>query len=66
MAMAHLLKVVPNILIITAALVWVMMLPIIIMMDNWILVTVDMLPPDEKVLKTYGSDENPDIYNCKT
>lgn len=29
------------------------------------LVTVDMLPPDEKVLKTYGSDENPDIYKLK-
>ncbi len=27
--------------------------------------TADMLPPDEKVLKTYGSDENPDIYNFK-
>lgn len=29
------------------------------------LVTVDMLPPDEKILKTYGSDENPDIYKHK-
>jgi hypothetical protein len=29
------------------------------------LVTVDMLPPDEKTLKTYGSDENPDIYKLK-
>lgn len=28
-------------------------------------ITVDMLPPDEKVLKTYGSDENPDIYYLK-
>jgi enediyne biosynthesis protein E4 len=28
-------------------------------------VTVDMLPPDEKTLKTYGSDENPDIYKVK-
>ena len=28
-------------------------------------VTVDMLPPDEKILKTYGSDENPDIYKFK-
>jgi enediyne biosynthesis protein E4 len=28
-------------------------------------ITVDMLPPDEKVLKTYGSDENSDIYNYK-
>ena len=28
-------------------------------------VTVDMLPPDEKVLKTYGSDENPDAYKVK-
>ncbi len=28
-------------------------------------ITVDMLPPDEKVLKTYGSDENPDIYTVK-
>ncbi len=29
------------------------------------LITVDMLPPDEKILKTYGSDENPDIYQMK-
>ncbi|GAO42776.1 VCBS repeat-containing protein [Flavihumibacter petaseus] len=29
------------------------------------IVTVDMLPPDEKVLKTYGSDENPDTYQVK-
>jgi len=29
------------------------------------IVTVDMLPPDEKILKTYGSDENPDIYKVK-
>ena len=28
-------------------------------------VTVDMLPKDEKVLKTYGSDENPDVYKVK-
>lgn len=28
-------------------------------------VTVDMLPQDEKILKTYGSDENPDIYKVK-
>lgn len=28
-------------------------------------VTVDMLPPDEKTLKTYGSDENADIYKVK-
>src|SRR5690349_18748656 len=27
--------------------------------------TVDMLPPDEKTLKTYGSDENYDVYNLK-
>ncbi|MCW3092570.1 MAG: RNA-binding protein [Ferruginibacter sp.] len=27
--------------------------------------TADMLPSDEKVLKTYGSDENPDIYQFK-
>ncbi len=27
--------------------------------------TVDMLPPDEKTLKTYGSDENLDIYKYK-
>ncbi|MDO9374290.1 MAG: VCBS repeat-containing protein [Ferruginibacter sp.] len=27
--------------------------------------TVDMLPGEEKVLKTYGSDENPDIYQFK-
>ena len=29
------------------------------------IVTVDMLPKDEKVLKTYGSDENPDAYKVK-
>lgn len=29
------------------------------------LVTLDMLPPDEKTLKTYGSDENPDVYKVK-
>ena len=29
------------------------------------IVTVDMLPPDEKILKTYGSDENPDTYKVK-
>ncbi|RYY53168.1 MAG: RNA-binding protein, partial [Chitinophagaceae bacterium] len=29
------------------------------------IVTTDMLPADEKVLKTYGSDENPDIYQFK-
>jgi len=29
------------------------------------LVTADMLPSDEKILKTYGSDENPDIYKVK-
>jgi hypothetical protein len=29
------------------------------------IVTVDMLPQDEKVLKTYGSDENPDAYKYK-
>jgi hypothetical protein len=29
------------------------------------LITVDMLPGDEKVLKTYGSDENPDTYKVK-
>ncbi len=29
------------------------------------IVTVDMLPPDEKTLKTYGSDENFQIYNYK-
>lgn len=29
------------------------------------IVTVDMLPDNEKVLKTYGSDENPEIYNFK-
>ena len=28
-------------------------------------ITVDMLPPDEKTLKSYGSDENPDIYKMK-
>ena len=29
------------------------------------IITVDMLPPDEKTMKTYGSDENPDIYRFK-
>jgi hypothetical protein len=29
------------------------------------IITVDMLPPDEKTLKTYGSDENPDTYKLK-
>jgi enediyne biosynthesis protein E4 len=29
------------------------------------IITADMLPPDEKTLKTYGSDENPDIYKVK-
>jgi len=29
------------------------------------IITVDMLPPDEKVLKTYGSDENADTYKVK-
>ncbi len=29
------------------------------------IITVDMLPPDEKTLKTYGSDEHMDIYNLK-
>lgn len=29
------------------------------------IVTVDMLPNDEKTLKTYGSDEHADIYNFK-
>ena len=29
------------------------------------IVTVDMLPPDEKTMKTYGSDEHYDIYNFK-
>lgn len=29
------------------------------------IVTVDMLPPDEKTLKTYGSDENWDTYHYK-
>ncbi len=28
-------------------------------------ITVDMLPDKEKILKTYGSDENPGIYNFK-
>ncbi len=32
---------------------------------NLDLVTVDMIPPDEKTLKTYGSDENLDIYKLK-
>jgi hypothetical protein len=29
------------------------------------LITVDMLPPDEKTLKTYGGDEHADIYDFK-
>ncbi len=29
------------------------------------LITVDMLPDQEKILKTYGSDENLDIYKMK-
>lgn len=29
------------------------------------IVTADMLPDDEKILKTYGSDENADIYQLK-
>jgi len=29
------------------------------------ILTADMLPPDEKTLKTYGSDENPDMYRVK-
>ena len=29
------------------------------------IITVDMLPPDEKTLKTYGSDEHADIYDFK-
>lgn len=29
------------------------------------IITADMLPPDEETLKTYGSDENPDIYKMK-
>jgi enediyne biosynthesis protein E4 len=29
------------------------------------IITVDMLPPDEEIVKTYGSDENPDIYKVK-
>ncbi|HSB93356.1 MAG TPA: CRTAC1 family protein, partial [Flavitalea sp.] len=29
------------------------------------IITVDMLPPDEKTLKTYGSNENADIYAFK-
>jgi enediyne biosynthesis protein E4 len=32
---------------------------------NLDVLTVDMLPPDEKVLKTYGSDERVDVYNYK-
>lgn len=28
-------------------------------------ITVDMLPEKEKILKTYGSDENPEIYKLK-
>ncbi len=29
------------------------------------IVTADMLPGDEKILKSYGSDENPEIYKVK-
>ncbi len=29
------------------------------------IITVDMLPQEEKVLKTYGSDENADVYKVK-
>ncbi len=29
------------------------------------IITLDMLPPDEKTLKTYGSDENPNVYKAK-
>jgi hypothetical protein len=29
------------------------------------IVTVDMLPPDEKTMKSYGSDERNEIYNFK-
>ncbi|MEO6869982.1 MAG: VCBS repeat-containing protein [Ginsengibacter sp.] len=29
------------------------------------IITVDMLPNDEKILKTYGSDENADMYKTK-
>ncbi len=29
------------------------------------IVTVDMLPPDEKTMKTYGSEENAEIYKYK-
>src|SRR4051812_49048893 len=29
------------------------------------LITVDMLPPDEKTVKTYGSDESYEMYNFK-
>ena len=32
---------------------------------NLDVLTVDMLPPDEKILKTYGSDERVDVYNFK-
>jgi hypothetical protein len=29
------------------------------------IITVDMLPDKENILKTYGSDENPDVYKVK-
>lgn len=29
------------------------------------IITADMLPPDEKTMKTYGSDENPNAYKVK-
>ncbi len=29
------------------------------------IITADMLPADEEIVKTYGSDENPDIYKVK-
>ena len=65
MATEHLQKAVQNILGIIHGLVWEMILLIITTTVNLILITVDMLPPDEKTLKTYGSDENYDIYNFK-
>ncbi len=34
--------------------------------DGWPdILTVDMLPPDEKTVKTYGSEENPNMYKVK-
>ena len=53
MVTAHLQKAARNILSITAALAWAMMLLIIIMTASRMFLQLDMLPADEKILKTY-------------